>query len=84
MTPVASGRSVYETLILALRRNVKGVKVSKCRVSSYASCTYPHDFSICTSTDSLFPPTKVRLTPTRFFELFTYDYRHEGRSGDMT
>lgn len=29
MTPVAPGRSVYETLILALRRTIRGVKVLK-------------------------------------------------------
>jgi len=40
-----------------------------------------HDFSICTNTDSLLPPTKVRPNSTRFSELFTDDYRHEGRSG---
>jgi len=44
-------------------------------------CRYTHDFSICTNMDSLSPPTKVPPTSTRFYELFTYDYRREGRSG---
>jgi len=37
MTPVASGRSVYETLILSPRRNIKGVKALGCQVYSYAN-----------------------------------------------
>jgi len=79
---VASGRSVYETLILAFgHKGRKSLELSCLHVRKQGSCIYTHEFSICTNTDSLFPPTKVRPTSTRFFELFTYDYRHEGRSG---
>ena len=42
MTPVASERNVYETLTLALRRNIKRAKVLTRQVSSYASRGVPH------------------------------------------
>ena len=62
----------------------KSLEMSCVLIRKQGSCTFPHDFSICTKTDSLFPPTKFRSTPKSFFfffELFNYDYRHEGRSG---
>jgi len=84
MTIVASGRSAYETLILALCRNIKGVKILQCHISSYASrgTAYIHTTSafvqirtVCSRRLKFVP------LPQGVFELFTYDYRHEGRSG---
>jgi len=73
MTPVASGRSVYETLILSPHRNIKGVKALKCQVYSYASRgaapIHTNSAFVCTNTDSLFPLTKVPPTSTSFFRI---------------
>jgi len=60
----------------------KSFEMSCLLIWKQGRCTYPHDFSICKNTDSLFPPTKVPPTSTTFFELHTYGYRREGRSGE--